>query len=631
MALSPNDKKWARMAQGSFEEFLRDYDGPDDIDPAQMYAQYSKLDPDGNYVRRKDKTRRGGGGGSSGTAPTSLGGWAMKGMETQFKDNAGMAPGEFQDLNSVLGIFLDKSTGKPKKGLDMLKDFVSDIGEGIVLNFEQQNDLLMKINEKTGMLGVLSRTFREEITEAYPEAIRLGISFEVLTQAVTELVANSGKFRLLGRNTIEEVAQASIFAESMGEYVALAPLFEEVSLGVYDMTQLTNKAGKDALEVGLNSRTVVKDIGGQLSLLNQYGFRRGVEGMSEMVQKSIEFRMNMGMVTGMADKVWSPEGALEMVSNLQVLGGAIGDLNDPIKLMYMATNDVEGLQDALIGASKSLVTYNNEQGRFEVTGSNLRRAKEMADQFGMSMSELTTTAVASMERTQAASDLMSQGLTMDEKDREFLTNLSQMKEGKMVIEVPQSLQEALGQQTEIALDAMTQEQTDLLLSQRDAFKDMSMKEIAMDQVSMIENINRDVSFITATMRVQAGKLGNDIAGALGYDPLETAIDARNLADKIGTKIDVDLVYDAINKSNPNFNLKHQVLGKVENTRGTSKPVSLTEEKTKESETTSQKQSTDVNIKFSSDVNDDAYRLAVQNSPDMLAKIKNSYFDAFAIK
>ena len=93
--------------------------------------------------------------------------------------------------------------------------------------------------------------------------------------------------------------------------------------------------------------------------------------MSKMVQRSMEFRMNMQSVFGLAEKVWNPDSALETVANLQMIGGAYQDLNDPIKLMYMATNDVEGLQDAIIGAAKSLVTYNREQGRFQVTGANL--------------------------------------------------------------------------------------------------------------------------------------------------------------------------------------------------------------------------------------------------------------------
>ena len=63
---------------------------------------------------------------------------------------------------------------------------------------------------------------------------------------------------------------------------------------------------------------------------------------------------------------------------------------------------------------------------------------------------------------------MGTGLQMDDKDKEFLTNLAQMKEGKMVIEVPKSLQEQLGLHgTTVALDTITKNQADLLLAQKD--------------------------------------------------------------------------------------------------------------------------------------------------------------------
>ena len=117
-----------------------------------------------------------------------------------------------------------------------------------------------------------------------------------------------------------------------------------------------------------------------------------------MVRRSTEIRMSLSETFKVADKVFSPEGALELSAELGVLGAAFGDFNDPLKLMYMATNNVEGLQDALIGAAGGLATYNNEQKKFEVTGANLRRAKEMAAQLGMTTGDLNKTAIAAQER-----------------------------------------------------------------------------------------------------------------------------------------------------------------------------------------------------------------------------------------
>ena len=623
--LSAQERNWARMAQRGADYFDDNYDGPGNagskfnfyrqIDPDDDGASFGRVNRGGGSDKRRFRT-------SMGDAPDSVGGWIKEAFSTQYKDNVGMDPHEFQDMGSAIELLTDNE-GRVKNMKNILGDIAKGIGMQILLNFKQQNDLLIKMNENTGILGTLSRAFREEITEAYPEAIKLGISFEVLTDAVTQLVTSSGKFKLLGQTTIEEMAQASIFAEDMTQYASMAGAFENISMGVHDMTVATNRAGKEALTLGLNSRRVVKDLGDEIGLLNQYGFERGVEGLTTMVEKSIEFRMNMRDVTGMADKVWSPEGALEMVSNLQVIGGAIGDLNDPIKLMYMATNDIEGLQDAIIGASKSLVTYNNEQGRFEITGANLRRAKEMAKEFGMSMEDLNRTAVAAMERSQSATDLMAQGLVFkNDKDKEFLTNLAQMKDGKMVIEIPQSLQDNMGQ-TEIALNDMSQVQTDLLLTQKDAFDKMSMRDIAMDQVSLIENINRDVSYITATMRIQTGILANSLAAQGGYDPAKIRGEADKLVRNVTPKINPELVFDMINK-NLGTNLEVKTIGAEGNTRTSKALESGGVKNTETKQPESPERTTNLKVTVTSDPPSDYWARFFTSSKEAQAAATNGY-------
>jgi len=195
------------------------------------------------------------------------------------------------------------------------------------------------------------------------------------------------------------------------------------------------KAGRGSIALGLQAQKVTKELGSNIGKINEYGFQNGIQGLTKMVQKSIEFRMSMETAFKVADDVMDPDKAIDMAANLQAIGGAIGDFNDPLKLMYMATNNVEGLQDALIGVAGSLATYNEEQGRFEITGVNLRKAKAMAAELGISYSELANGAIAAAERSSAASELMASGLSLSDEQQEFLTNISTMKGGRMTIEL----------------------------------------------------------------------------------------------------------------------------------------------------------------------------------------------------
>jgi hypothetical protein len=204
----------------------------------------------------------------------------------------------------------------------------------------------------------------------------------------------------------------------------------------------------------------------------------------------------------------------------------MGSFGDPLKMMYDATNNVEGLQDALIGAAGSLATYNSEQGRFEITGVNLRRAKAMAQELGISYTELANGAIASAERTSAATALMGRGLKLDDDQQRFLTNISQMKDGQMTIELnSERLQQVLGVDSsvrEIALEKLTQTQVDTILKYQDEFKKLSPEEIIQKQATDVEQIGRNVSFLAAAARVRVAQSGggmlDKIKEMVGYDP-----------------------------------------------------------------------------------------------------------------
>jgi len=258
--------------------------------------------------------------------------------------------------------------------------------------------------------------------------------------------------------------------------------------------------------LGLNIRKTTEEFKNNIGRINQYGFENGVQGLNRMVQKSVEFRMNMQNVFDIAEKVMSPEKAIDLAANLQVLGGAIGALGDPFQMMYMATNNVEGLQDALIGAAESLATYNSEQGKFEISGVNLRRARAMAEELGMSYQDLSQMAIAAAERTSAAADLMTAGVAVDDKEKEFITNLARMgKDGKMVIEVPPSIAESLGlakDQSTIALDELSQTAANAILENQKEFEKMNPKDIALEQFTATQQLALTVSEIAAMLKVE---------------------------------------------------------------------------------------------------------------------------------
>ncbi len=198
----------------------------------------------------------------------------------------------------------------------------------------------------------------------------------------------------------------------------------------------------------------------------------------------------------------------------------------------MATNNVEGLQDALIGVAGSLATYNQEQGRFEITGVNLRKAKAMAKELGISYDELAKGAIAAAERSSASAAMMASGLNLDDDTKRFLTNISTMKDGKMTIQLQGDEMRKVFGANEIALENLTSTQLQKLKQYQDEFKDLTPEQIIEKQATDVENMSRNVNYIAALLRNEFGSAAQQLKKDFGLDPIEDlAKKVKESADK----------------------------------------------------------------------------------------------------
>jgi len=443
------------------------------------------------------------------------------------------------------------SIGKALFGSQSLKDGLkslfstglSNLFEGMMDILNKEVQLRNKLNAQIAIGGELSRGYRNNIVDALDGVQGMAYSFDDLANTAISATKETGRFFTMNESIMENMAVTSrAFIGDMKEMGPVLRQFELVGIGAEKTLVNINTAGKSSLTLGLNGRRTTEELNRNIGKLNQYGFENGTQGLNRMVQKSIEFRMNMQNVFDLADKVMSPEKAIDLAANLQVLGGAVGSLGDPFQMMYMATNNVEGLQDALIGAAESLTTYNSEQGKFEITGVNLRRARAMADELGMSYQDLSNMAVAAAERTSASADLMAAGVSVDETQMEFLTNIARMgKDGKMVIEVPPSLQEQLGKTVE--LEDLNQTTADAILENQKAFEKMDIKDIALEQFTETQKIALNISQVAAMLKVEFAKTYRGMGAemdtyvAKANDMLEKYVTGESASGELKTVLD----------------------------------------------------------------------------------------------
>ena len=190
----------------------------------------------------------------------------------------------------------------------------------------------------------------------------------------------------------------SLFGEVSADFVAN---FDKIGSGAYQATQAIQNTVLVAQNMGLTVSTLLPEVEKNISKINTYGFKDGVAGLTQMVAQGQRLGLTMDEVLKVSDKAFTPEGAIDMAAQLQMIGGAAGELLDPFQLMYMAQNDVEGLQDAIVKSTESAVTFNEETGEFGLTPSDRMRLQKTADAMGISYDTLAETAIRNAKRTQA--------------------------------------------------------------------------------------------------------------------------------------------------------------------------------------------------------------------------------------
>ena len=412
----------------------------------------------------------------------------------------------------------------------LIKTAMDGIGDYV----KEQSYLLTFVNKELGLAGELSQKFRESVSEAQPELRRMGIPFKEMADSIGKLIEDTGRFALVGEDMLVRAGEISgAYGMKMSEVIGAYDDFEKVGIGAAQAQESIADAGKRSLEVGIQSRQTIQGMIENVGKLNEYGFSQGVEGLEKMVRRSTEIRMSLSETFKVADKVFSPEGAMELSAELGVLGAAFGDFNDPLRLMYMATNEVEGLQGALEGVAGNLATYNMETGGFEVTGANLRQAREIAGKLGIDMAELTQSAIALQERQQAA--LALEGLNINPENKEFLTNLARMKDGEMSIDLQAAgLESEFGVKT-MKLSDMNKNVAEKILAFQDEFKKKDEKDLIREQVTLVENISRDVNYLAMKARLVAAGVGDQAVQALSQ--MSAKAGGVDISKMLGTETD----------------------------------------------------------------------------------------------
>jgi hypothetical protein len=422
-----------------------------------------------------------------------------------------------------------------------LKENLTDIG-AITTATAQLEQLSFKVVRETmGQGRIMGEAVRDTIADAAFESAQYGLTLDDNFNVMSDINSVMKRNTLL---TTEQTIGMGLLARNAGitskEVAEMVEGFDTLGIGTDKAISNISDMQKQARTYGLNVGEFMKSVGSNVKLLASYNFKNGVEGFSKMVAKAQSLRIDFNKVVSMADSLMDPEKSIEMAAGFQMLGGAVGDLGDPFKLLNMAQNDVGGLQDAIIGMAEGAAVFNEKTGEFDIPVTEMYRLREAARLTGMDYQELTETAIKSAEKTRKL-DMLGPMSRYTDEQKELIANMAEIDDaGQLKINVPgiDGLQDASN---------LSAEQLDILAEQQEKAK-MSDKEIAISQLdaltAMVDNTENLITAIGIRIGTNTKGVTDTIeaggeAGKQLSNSLETILSEENVK-KLGTSV-TDLV------------------------------------------------------------------------------------------
>lgn len=424
-------------------------------------------------------------------------------------------------------MFLQENTnaGGPNNLSEIIGKLQSELKsmQSAVFNFDTQ---AKKIAADTfGQGAEFAKNIRIELGKSAKNAAELGFTINDVADTLNSIAGIFGTNLVLSSKQLDNMmafqAATNVSSETMGK---LVEGFSTIGFGINDAMVSLENIRKQTNAYGLNTAKFMETVGENVKLMNSYNFRDGVEGFTRMVARSQALRINMTDVKGLAADLLNPEKAIELAASMQMLGGSVGALADPFQLMNMAQNDMDGLQQSIVDAAASSVTFNENTGKFNLSATEMRRLRAQAQALGMDYEELADTAVKSRMKQEAMGQLRFTNLSKEEQ--EFLSNIGQFEGGELKFKVP-------GVDELVAASDLDAEQIQKLRDQQaDGEKDAL--EIAKEQLTALQRIQATLLMpVIQAQGIAASGLPGGPEDKLYFDRLAATLDAT--ADAIAGK------------------------------------------------------------------------------------------------
>lgn len=444
-----------------------------------------------------------------------------------------------QDAGKNLDKSVDSSKGIIDEFAKALRSNIDGIGEVIAKLDEGTSSLLKQFGVGQQMAQALNATMADAVSNV-----------RTLGGDISDVISTQEKASAaLGRNVIlsaevnkDLYATMKVTGIEAGRVVTA---MKDVGIGTGKAAEEMKKVVDIAAQSGVNAAAVSEKVVANMDALNKYNFEGGVSGLAKMAAQATMLRIDMGQTLAFAEKVFDPEGAIEMAAAMQRLGVSQSSLLDPLKLMDLAQNDPAELQNQMAEMSKQFVQL-NEKGQFEIMPGAKRQMREISKAMGIPYEQLTKMALGSAELEDKMSKIRFPDLPgLDEDKQKMIANMAEMgKGGKYEVQVTDDKGEIITK----AIDELSKTDVENLEKMANTAP-KTMEDLAKDQLSTLKSINAAIRGTadktglaaagskTATGLQQAARVG---VGSIAKIVSPKELDSKNLRKTIDSGVDKNL-------------------------------------------------------------------------------------------
>lgn len=332
----------------------------------------------------------------------------------QLKDVAGAIKNQLKDLTGLNGGILG-----------FLEQTLSSLWN--------QDSVMSKLSANYALSRKESRQIKLNITNAAIQTSLIGVKTEDLVKMQQSYTDEIGRSVLLTGSGLVDLAQMGVATGLGAEGAAqMAASMEQFGYSAEGSTTLIEGLMLRSKKIGVSNSVSTKKFQENLKVANSYTFKEGLQGVANMTTYSTKLRINMQSIAGFADKVSSPEGAIQAAASLQVLGGSFANMADPMKLLNQGITDMKGLTETYASMLGGLAKVDKKTGEVTINGYDRLRIKAASEAMGVNFDEMMSSV-----RTKAKRDVIESTFKLnptiqasDEDTKNFIASLAEYKEGK---------------------------------------------------------------------------------------------------------------------------------------------------------------------------------------------------------